>query len=317
MKSSVIVKLLLAFTLYISFCSAGLLKDKITDIKDKERDLKYYENVKNIERDIRYNSKERLLDVYYKKEEVDQKKPVVVFFYGGSWRLGDKIKFTRFGTLLEKNDYVAVIPTYILFPFGGFDDMVEDVYKSIKWTYENIEKYGGDPNRITIAGHSAGAHLMTLTLFKSYYYMENKGVTLQPLPKFEKYISLAGPFDFDDYSLVKKFFSVDIENSFLETLCKAVFRSKNVSPHDIIKSQDDNSVDDSFNVKKFVFYYTSLDTDVPECSAKKLITQLNRVCDKVDIEYVYNEGYVHNAITVGIRAGDEEQENIFLSLLKH
>ncbi|ORX77566.1 alpha/beta-hydrolase [Anaeromyces robustus] len=316
MKSSLIAKLLLVFTLYVSLCSAGYFKDKITDFKDRQRDLKYYKGIENIERDIRYNSKDRLLDVFYRKEEVDKKKPVVVFFYGGSWKLGDKIKFSRVGTLLEENDYVAVVPTYILFPFGGFDDMVEDVYKSIKWTYENIEKYGGDPNRITIAGHSAGAHLMALSLFKSYYYMENKGKTLQPLPKLEKFVSLAGPYDFDDYSLVKKFFGTEMDNSFLETLCKAVFRSKDVSPYDIIKAKEDNSVDDSFNVKKFVFYYTSLDKEVPECSAKKLMTQLKRVSENINIEYVYKEGYVHNAITVGMRAGDKEQGEIFLSLLK-
>jgi acetyl esterase/lipase len=315
MKSTIFIKVLL-LSLLVSFCSAGNIID---ELKERKRDIENYLKVKDIKREIKFNSKKRTLDVYYKKDEIQDLKPVVIFFYGGTWYRGDRIKFTKFGSLLEENDYIGVIPNYILFPFGDMEDMVNDIYTSIKWTYENIEKYGGDPHRITVAGHSAGAHLISLSLLKAYNYMENDDKTLQPLPEIEKLVLLHGPFDFDDYSLIKNSLpEEDADDTFVEQLVKVLLRTKDVSPYDIIKSMDDNSVDDSFNVKKFIFYYTGGDNDVPERSAKKFMKQLNRVCGKnVEIQYVFNEkDYAHNAITVGIRSGDEEHANIFLSLLK-
>jgi len=237
-------------------------------------------------------------------------------------KIGNKVKFTKIGSFLEENDYVAVLPNYGLFPFAVFEDMVYDVYTAINWTFENIKKYGGDPKRITITSHSAGAHLTALTLFKSYNYMENNGVTLKPLPAIEKIVFLAGPFDFDDYKIIKKEYAEadedeTINNSLVEKFVKVLFRTRTVSPHDVVRDMNDNSVDDSFNVKKFVFYYTSKDEKVPEASAKKLMNQMKRVCPNVDIEYVYKEGYAHSDIVNGVRWDIQEQKDIYLSLIRN
>ncbi|KAG4084370.1 alpha/beta-hydrolase [Neocallimastix lanati (nom. inval.)] len=234
-------------------------------------------------------------------------------------------KFNKIGSLLEENGYVAVLPNYGLFPFSVFEDMVYDVYTAINWTFKNIERYGGDPNRVTLIAHSAGAHLSALTLFKSYNYMENNGVTLQPLPPFEKVILLAGPFDFDDYHLIdlikkendeEEDVDVDADNGLVENLIKVLFRTKTVSPHDIVKSMRDNSVKDSFNVKKFIFYYTAGDQKVPKQSAEKLMAQMKRVCPTIDINYIYNtNNYAHSDIVNGPRFDDKVQEDIYMSLI--
>ncbi|KAG4088830.1 alpha/beta-hydrolase [Neocallimastix lanati (nom. inval.)] len=317
MKSIIFIKFLFLLVLALSFCNAKSISNYINDLKERKRDIEFYLKVTDIERDITFNDKKRTLDVYYKKEEeIEELKPVVIFIYGGTWHEGDKVKFTKVGSLLKDNDYISVIPNYILFPIGGFEDMVNDIYTSIQWTYENIEKYGGDPKRITIVGHSAGAHLVALTLFKSYNSMKNLRKELEPLPELEKVILLSGPYDFDDYSKLKNYLGKDIENSLLEQFVKVLFRTKDVSPYDIVKAMGDNSVDDGFNVKKFILYYTSKDDKIPEISVHKLMNQMKRVSENVNIEYIYREGFTHDAITSGMRNDKQEQIDYFLYLLE-
>jgi len=175
------------------------------------------------------------LDVYYDKEDIENLKPVYIFLYGGAWMYGSRVKFTNFGALLETNGYVAVIPEYVLFPNGGFEDMVEDVYKALDWTFKNIEKYGGDPKRVSVAGYSSGSHLTLLTLYKSLLGIANKKEILKPLPNFEKVVLLNGPYDFDDYSSLIRFIE-KADNSIVEQLAKCIFRTSNVSPTDILKA---------------------------------------------------------------------------------
>lgn len=68
---------------------------------------------------------------------------------------------------------VAVVPNYSLSPKGTVTEMVEDTLHSILWTIQNIQRFGGDPKRILLCGHSAGAHLFALTLIESERYALN------------------------------------------------------------------------------------------------------------------------------------------------
>jgi len=315
MKSTIFVKFIFVFALVLSLCDAKSISKYIKDLKDYKKDVENYLKVKNIERDIEYNDS-RTLDVYYNKDEVDEEnlKPVVIHIYGGTWKKGNKVKFTKIGSLLEENDYVAVLPNYGLFPFAVFEDMVYDVYTAIHWTFENIKKYGGDPKRVSIAAYSAGSHLTALTLLKSVFSMSNNDEELEPLPTLEKAVLLNGPYDFDDFSV--KFLGSDpeIDNSILEKLAKIVFRTPDVSPTDILKDHADDSVT-NLGAKKFVFFYTSLDQQVQESSANHFMAQMKRVYPEVDIEYVYKEGYEHTTVTRGVRAGQKEEEDVFMSLV--
>ncbi|ORX57269.1 alpha/beta-hydrolase [Piromyces finnis] len=292
------------------------IKSFLNEKEDENRDSKNYHNELDIERDIIFN-KDRTLDIYYDKIDIITKsklKPVNIFVFGGSWYSGSKVKFTKFGSLLEKNDYVAVLPNYVLFPQGGFEDMVDDIYNAIQWTHKNIKKYGGDPNRISISAYSAGAHLTALAIFKSLLGYPNKNKILKPLPMLEKVVLLNGPYDFDDYYEINNYFGKESENSIVENLAKVVFRSKNVSPTDLLKPYAMKSLK-SLGAKKFVFFYTSLDKQVKESSAQNLIKQMKRICPNVNINYVYKEGYEHTTLTRGIRAGSAEEENVFINLV--
>jgi len=192
--------------------------------------------------------------------------------------------------------------------------MVDDVYHAIQWTFENIEKYGGDPSRVSISGYSAGSHLTALTIFKSLLGYTNKGSLLDPLPMLEKVVLLNGPYDFDDYSVIHNFFGKNIENSATENIVKYLFNSSNVSPTDLLKPFEDNSLT-SLGASKFVFFYTSEDNQVKESSALNLMKQMKRVYPEVNMEYVYKEGYEHTTLTRGVRAGSAEEEELYLSLI--
>lgn len=90
--------------------------------------------------------------------------PVVIWVHGGGWRNGDKDN--RAGMHLcqtwSRNGCVVVGLDYRLTPSVVHPAHVEDVAAGIAWVHKNISKHGGDPRRIFLLGHSAGAHLVAL-----------------------------------------------------------------------------------------------------------------------------------------------------------
>ncbi|KFH71946.1 hypothetical protein MVEG_02240 [Podila verticillata NRRL 6337] len=93
-----------------------------------------------------------------------QLRPVIVFIYGGGWASGNKWMYTLVGARLREMGYVVFIPEYSVFPKGTIQDMEQEVRSAIQWAFEHCEEFGGDPQRIYIAGHSAGAHLCALAV---------------------------------------------------------------------------------------------------------------------------------------------------------
>ena len=85
----------------------------------------------------------------------DAKAPVVVFIFGGSWRDGDKEAYRFVGDALTARGIVTVIADYRLYPETSYPGFVEDTAAAVAWTYRNIARFGGDPHRIFITGHSA------------------------------------------------------------------------------------------------------------------------------------------------------------------
>ncbi|KAF9419071.1 hypothetical protein BGZ94_009527 [Podila epigama] len=93
-------------------------------------------------------------------------RPVVVFIYGGSWSSGTRAKYSLLGAKLRQMGYVVMIPDYTLYPKGSVGEMLEDVKAAIQYASRNCHRYGGDPERLYLMGHSAGAHLCALTVLK-------------------------------------------------------------------------------------------------------------------------------------------------------
>ncbi len=141
---------------------------------------------------IRYGPDFRqALDVYVPKRRGGPL-PVIVFFYGGSWRGGERADYLFVAEALTSRGTIAIVPDYRLFPDVRFPAFVEDGARAVRWVLENVADFGGDPDRLYLMGHSAGAHIAAmLTLEESYLAAE--GV---PVNSIRGTIALAGPHAF-------------------------------------------------------------------------------------------------------------------------
>jgi acetyl esterase/lipase len=129
------------------------------------------------------------LDVWAPKAKSKAKRPVLIFFYGGGWYAGERAHYGFVGKAYAAKGFVVVMTDYRKVRFPAFN---EDGAHAVRWVQDNIEKFGGDPKRVTLAGHSAGAYIaMMLTL--DTRYLRNAGVT----PGFVRAtVGLAGAYDF-------------------------------------------------------------------------------------------------------------------------
>jgi acetyl esterase/lipase len=120
-------------------------------------------------------------------------KPIIVFWYGGGWENGRKSQYRFVGAALAKAGYVAVLPDYRLFPDVKFPAFVQDGAEAVAWVVSHAAEIGGDPKRIYLAGHSAGAHLAGML---AYDRSQLERVGLAP-DTVRGYIGLSGPYALD------------------------------------------------------------------------------------------------------------------------
>jgi acetyl esterase/lipase len=143
--------------------------------------------------DIPYGDGPRqTLDVYAPRVAAEPT-PVVVFFYGGNWDSGTKAMYRFVGAALAARGVLTVIPDYRLYPQVRFPDFIYDAAASVAWTRANAVRFGGDPHRLFLMGHSAGAQIATLVALDSTYL---RSVDLSPPRDICGVIGLAGPYDF-------------------------------------------------------------------------------------------------------------------------
>ncbi len=91
-----------------------------------------------------------------------KKAPVIVYVHGGGWIKGTRAKVYRLPQFASERGYMLVSVDYRPVPQTTIDGQLADVTRGIKWVQRNIARYGGDPKRIVIMGHSAGSHLVAL-----------------------------------------------------------------------------------------------------------------------------------------------------------
>lgn len=144
-------------------------------------------------RDIAYaDAPRRMLDVYAPRPTATPA-PVVVFFYGGGWASGSKAMYRFVGAALAARGVLAVIPDYRLYPEVRFPAFMDDAAEAVAWTHANASRFGGDPHRLFLMGHSAGAHIATLLALDAGYL---RSVHLSPRRDLCGVVGLAGPYDF-------------------------------------------------------------------------------------------------------------------------
>ena len=81
---------------------------------------------------------------------------VLLFVHGGVWSMGEKSQFAQFAFRFAAEGLVVVVAQYSLFPAATVPEQVADVCSALTWTMDHIGEYGGNPNRIFLAGHSSG-----------------------------------------------------------------------------------------------------------------------------------------------------------------
>jgi acetyl esterase/lipase len=118
--------------------------------------------------------------------------PVVVFFYGGAWQSGYKELYRYVAKALARRGYVAVVPDYRIYPEVCYPDFLDDGALVVRWVKDNIARFGGDPDKIFLKGHSAGAHIAAMLAIDPRWLSK---VGLNPCRDIAGLIGIAGPYD--------------------------------------------------------------------------------------------------------------------------
>ena len=140
------------------------------------------------------------LDVYVPAKSVaGARLPVVVFFYGGGWIDGARGDYGFAARAFAARGYVVIVPDYRLVPNVHFPAFIEDGALAVKWARDHATDYGGDPGRIAVSGHSAGAYIGAM-LALDRHYLNDVGVD----PKTIRAAALlSGPYDFYPFTDVR------------------------------------------------------------------------------------------------------------------
>lgn len=122
----------------------------------------------------------QVLDIYAPESSSEKSLPVMFWIHGGGWQAGDKSDVALKPKALTDHGMVLVSTNYRLLPDVKIDALIGDVATSLGWVHRNIAEYGGDPKRIFVGGHSAGAQLAAL-ICTDDGYMSSVGVPFNVL----------------------------------------------------------------------------------------------------------------------------------------
>lgn len=138
------------------------------------------------------------LDVYMPSQPLADKAlaaggaPMVVFFYGGSWSSGDRADYRFVGEALASKGIAVLVADYRLSPEVRYPVFLQDSALAMRWAFDNAQKYGADPEKVFVMGHSAGAYNAAMMALDKRWL---GGVGLSPA-RLAGWIGLAGPYDF-------------------------------------------------------------------------------------------------------------------------
>ena len=118
--------------------------------------------------------------------------PLVVFFYGGSWKYGERTNYRFVGEALAARGIAAVIPDYRLYPEVRYPDFLKDNAAATAWAMREAANFGADPKRVFVMGHSAGGYNAAMVALDARWL---GGESIAPT-QLAGWIGLAGPYEF-------------------------------------------------------------------------------------------------------------------------
>lgn len=145
---------------------------------------------------VAFGTQGQMLDIWAPDPAPVGKAPVVIFWYGGGWAKGDRASYAFAGRALARAGFLVVIPDYRKVPDVLFPAFLDDAVEAAAWVQANIAGHGGDPERVAVMGHSAGAW-QAVMLALDAERLAAAGVA----PSFIKAgVGLSGPYDFHPFT---------------------------------------------------------------------------------------------------------------------
>ncbi|WP_031549380.1 alpha/beta hydrolase [Parvularcula oceani] len=118
--------------------------------------------------------------------------PVLVFFHGGSWKAGSKDSYAFAGKRFAAEGFLTAVPSYTLTPEGAYPVFMRDAAAALADVIERAQDHEGDPDRLFLAGHSAGAYI-AVQLALAPEFLAGEGLTPGIV---DAVAGLSGPYDF-------------------------------------------------------------------------------------------------------------------------
>jgi len=178
-----------AFVLPLLFFGNPAIAQKLT------ADIPYIEN----------GHERHVLDIYAADVPASKSLPVMFWIHGGGWQAGDKSDVALKPKVLTERGFIFVSTNYRLLPEVTMDELIGDVAKSLGWVHEHIAEYGGDPERLFVGGHSAGAQLAALICIDDRY-LKKEGVSFEVLKG-------CIPVDGDTYDIPKIIMTAELRQT--------------------------------------------------------------------------------------------------------
>ncbi len=175
--------LLMLFPVLASACSPLRVFNSVVP-KDR--------GVERVERGAAFGSHARQrLDVYRpaRRSQGASPLPIIIFVYGGSWQSGAREGYGFAGRALAARGFLVAVPDYRLVPEVRFPAFLEDTAAAVRWVRENAARLGGDPSRVVLVGHSAGAYNAAMLALDPRWLGADRAA-------IRGLVGLAGPYDF-------------------------------------------------------------------------------------------------------------------------
>jgi acetyl esterase/lipase len=146
----------------------------------------------HIIRDLAYGADPRQKLDLYVPNTGPAKMPVMLFFYGGSWQSGSKEMYLALGQAFATRHMIVAIADYRLYPQIRYPAFLDDSADAFVYVRDHVADYGGDPGRLFLAGHSAGAYNAVM-LAADRRYLQKAGADIGQICGV---IGIAGPYNF-------------------------------------------------------------------------------------------------------------------------